>query len=73
MYQCFQQCSTGPHSGPRAGEKMFNCSYGYQHQLWLAFVMQNLGKKITQGGWELGTIFGLSFAWGRLVMERSST
>ena len=69
MYQCFQQCSTGPHSGPSTGKKkkVFNCSYGRQHQLWLAFVMQNSGKKSTQGGWELGRIFGPSFVWGRLV------
>ena len=48
-------------------KNFFNCSYGRQHQLWLAFVMQNSGKKITQGGWEFGRIFGLSFVWGRLV------
>ena len=48
-------------------KKVFNCSYGRQHQLWLAFVMQNSGKKSTQGGWELGRIFGPSFVWGRLV------
>ena len=53
--------------GQEQERKKINRSYGRQHQLWLAFVMQNSAKKITQGGWELGRIFGLSFAWGRLV------